>query len=175
MEDPILSYDPPPEYASHLLATIQEVAARAGGTIITQEEIDLAYSMILSASLEAIRVGSASWTAASVPIGVRAIVAQAATRGYLNPEGYDREGNEGVTFGRGDHYVEGADLTASEQRQIKAMAGRSGFIAVPASKPSHWNSRADAERQGSTWWVPWTEQVGRKPFPFGSDDEFRGA
>lgn len=174
MQDPTLSYDPPPEYADHLLATLQEVAARVGGTIITQEEIDLAYSALLSASLQAIRIGSESWNSRSVPLGVSAIVAQAAARGFLNPEGYDREGTDGVTFGRGASYVEGAELTPSEQRQVKSMAGRAGFIAVPIAKSSHWESRADARHEDDTWYVPWTKHVGRKAMPFGSPNEFGG-
>lgn len=170
-----VSYEPPPEYAKHLLATIHEVAARSGSAIITQEEIDLGYAMILSASLQAKQIGSEAWDSDSVPMGVSAIVAQAAARGFMNPEGYNSEGTDGVSIGRHFDYVKGADLTRDEQRRIKSMAGRSGFIAIAASKPAHWHARSVHKEGDDTWYVPWTDRLGPKVFPFGSDDEFKGA
>lgn len=151
------------------------MAALAGGTIITQDDVNLAYQMLLMASLEATRVGSAGWTRTNVPIGVSAIVTQAAARGFMNPRGLETEGNGDLRYGLGDQYVKGAELTSSERRQIKSMAGRAGFVAIPIANSSHWQSRADVKRQSETWYVPWTEQLGRKEFPFGGPDEFKGA
>lgn len=173
-EQPV-SYDPPPEYAGHLLASIQAVAARSGSAIITQEEIDLAFEMILSASLQAKQIGSEGWTTDNVPIGVSAIVSQAAARGFMNPQGYSSEGADGVDIDRNRDYVKGAELTRDEQRRVKTMAGRSGFIAIAASKPAHWHARSTQERGDKTWYAPWTDRLGPKVFPFGSDDEFKGA
>lgn len=173
-EKPV-SYDPPPEYADHLLASLESVAATVGGTVITQDDVNLAYQMILMASLEAVRIGSAGWTRNNVPIGVSAIVTQAAARGFMNPRGVNYEANADVRYGLGDQYVQGAELTPAERRQIKSMAGRAGFVAIPLSNPTHWQSRADKRTESDTWYVPWTEQLGRKEFPFGGPDEFKGA
>lgn len=170
-----VSYDPPPETEQYMLASLRDVAARSGSAIITQEEIDLAYSMILSASLHAREIGSETWDRDNVPLGVSVIVAQAAARGFMNPEGYRSEGTDGVDVDRHTDYVRGAALTRDEQRRVKSMAQRSGFIAISASKPAHWHARSDDEPRNRTHYVPWTDQLGRKVFPFGSDEEFKGA
>lgn len=158
----------PYEYGD-LLAPIERVAARVPEGIATADDIALAQEMLAEAS-DAVRAHGRNWTSVDVPPGVVTIVAAAAARGYMNPAGYAEEDADSAGLKRAGMYSRGAALTAEEVRRVKALASRSGFVPVPASKPSSWKPTSlayDRERDPTTY-VPWGG-ASKAWFPFEED------
>jgi hypothetical protein len=113
------------------LATIEQVSARSGEEITTPEEIALAEAMLLEASAWVRHYGGQPWpTQAVAPEVAVAITAAAASRGFMNPAGYDSERSDMSTFNRVPEYAAGTQLSKSEIAMLKPFNRRQGIISV---------------------------------------------
>lgn len=145
------------------LATVAQVAARIGEEISSDDDVALANAVLEEASEWARFYGDPTWGATVPPALAVTIVVAAASRGYLNPSGYDMERGDMVTFNRAGAYANGATLTPGEISVLKKLARSSGIrsvglvnpdIPVPRSRPSgQWRGYAPMD---------WGES---KPFP----------
>jgi hypothetical protein len=152
-----------------LLAPIERLAARVPEGITTEDEIALAIEMLSDAS-EEVRAHGRPWTSVTVPPGIVTIVLKVAARGYMNPAGYRVEDADSAGLERDPSYSKGATLTPDEVRRVKAIASRSGFGYVAASKPSSWRPRSLEDRSGWTGYVP-VDSANERLFPFIAEEE----
>jgi hypothetical protein len=151
------------------LATVEQVSARCAEEILTAEEIALAEAMLLEASAWVRHHGGMAWpTIAEAPGVAVAITAAAASRGFMNPAGYDMERSDMSTFNRRADYAAGTELTKSEIAMLKPFNRRGSIISVglasndrPAPKASRWPGQF-ADRG----YAPSAD--GTKPMPLGT-------
>lgn len=115
---------------SQALATVEELTDRLGEEITLPEEVAMARFFLRKASAEARHHGLAWPDPILCPDVVRVIVIEVAARGYLNPEGYQLERGDEVTFQREGSHAAGAAFTANEIQMIRQAAGKSGLASV---------------------------------------------
>lgn len=151
------------------LATVEQVSARCAEEIVTADEIALAEAMLLEASAWVRHYGGMAWpTMAQAPEVAVAITAAAASRGYMNPAGYDSERSDMSHFNRRADYAAGTELTKSEIAMLKPFNRRGSVVSVglsnndrPAPKATRWPGRY--EDRG---YAPSAD--GTKPMPLGT-------
>lgn len=152
------------------LATVEMVQARTTETIETADEIALAEAMLVEASAWVRHHGGMAWpTMAQAPEVAVAITAAAASRGYMNPAGFDSERSDMSTFNRIPEYAAGTALTKSEIAMLKPFNRRGGVVSVglsnsdrPAPRATRWGSNRYADRG----YAPMAD--GTKPMPLGT-------
>lgn len=116
-------------------ATVAEVARRAAIPASSAEEIALVESLLEIVS-EEIRAHGEDWPDPFLaPAVCRTVCINAATRGYLNPAGFETERGDMFTAYRGDKAAQGESLSASEIRQIKAVSHGGGISSIPITRP----------------------------------------
>lgn len=114
------------------LSTVEEVAAKAGETIVDPQDKALAEAMIEAASAQVRLYGQAWPEAASAPHIARVITTAAAARGWLNPSGFSMERSDSVTIQRADMYAADVELTPNERAMLRqASAGVSSISTIP--------------------------------------------
>lgn len=151
------------------LATVEQVAGRTTETIETADEIALAEAMLTEASAWVRHHGGMAWpTIALAPEVAVAITAAAASRGYMNPAGFDSERSDMSHFNRVAEYAAGTQLTKSEIAMLKPFNRRGSVVSVGLS-----NSDRPAPRAGrrpgmydDRGYAPM--QDGTKPMPLGT-------
>lgn len=150
------------------LATIAQVAARSTETISTADELALADQMLFEASAWVRHHGGQAWpTLAQAPGVAVAITAAAASRGYMNPGGYDMERSDMSTFNRIPEYAAGTQLTKSEIAMLRPFSRKGGIISVgltSTERPAPRHSR-HAGFYADRGYAALGD--GQKPFPLG--------
>jgi hypothetical protein len=153
------------------LATVEQVAARTAETIESQDEMELADAMLLEASAWVRHHGGRLWpTMAEAPEVAVAITAAAASRGYMNPAGFDSERSDMSTFNRHPEYAAGTELTKSEIAMLKPFNRRAGLVGVGlvnTDRPSPKYGRRRAGLYEDRGYAP--DADGMKPIPLGTD------
>lgn len=150
------------------LATVAQVSARVTEPIESGEEIALAEAMLWEASAWVRHYSGQTWpTLAGTPEVASAITAAAASRGYLNPAGFESERGDMATLARSSEYSAGTQLTASEIAMLARFNRRGGLVSVstvnrerprPARTPSDfYRDRGYARMNDGN----------EKPFPLG--------
>ena len=151
------------------LATVEQVAARSTEEISTQDEIALAEAMLAEASAWVRHHGGQAWpTMAQAPDVAVAICAAAASRGFMNPSGFDMERSDMSTFNRKPEYAAGTQLTKSEIMMLKPFNRKAGLVAVGMvnnDRPKPRSSRK-AGFYADRGYAP--SDDGTKPFPLGT-------
>lgn len=151
------------------LATVEQVAARSAEEIVSTDEIALAEAMLAEASAWVRHHGGQAWpTMAQAPEVAVAITAAAASRGYMNPAGYDMERSDMSTFNRIPEYAAGTQLSRSEIAMLKPFNRRKGIISVGLSnsdRPAPRSSRR-AGFYADRGYAPSAD--GTKPIPLGT-------
>lgn len=101
------------------LSSVEEVAAKTGEEIVSEQDIALANAMIEAASAQ-VRLHGQAWPskATAHPIAI-VVTTAAAARGYLNPSGYAVERSDSVTLQRADMYAADVELTPYERSMLK--------------------------------------------------------
>lgn len=152
------------------LATVEQIAARSTEEIVTAEEIALANAMLAEASAWVRHYGGQAWpTMAEAPEVAVAITAAAASRGYMNPAGFDMERSDMSTFNRVTEYAAGTQLTRSEIAMLKPFNRRAGLVGVGlvnTDRPSPTYSRRNAGKYDNRGYAP--SDDGTKPYPLGT-------
>jgi hypothetical protein len=151
------------------LATREQVAARSTEEIVTADEIALADAMLAEASAWVRHHGGRAWpTMAEAPEVAVAITAAAASRGYMNPAGFDMERSDMSTFNRIPEYAAGTQLTKSEIAMLKPFSRRGGIVSVSvgnSDRPKPRSSR-HAGFYADRGYAPSAD--GTKPIPLGT-------
>lgn len=109
---------------SQALATVDELTDRLGEEITSPEEVAMARFFLRKASAEARHHGAPWPDPILCPDVVRVIVIEAATRGFQNPEGFQLERGDEITFQREATHAAGSALTATEIKIIRQAAGK---------------------------------------------------
>lgn len=151
------------------LATVEQVSARCAEEIITADELALADAMLLEASAWVRHHGGQAWpTIAQAPEVAVAITAAAASRGFMNPAGYDSERSDMSTFNRIPEYAAGTQLTKSEIAMLKPFSRRGGVVSVGLSNSDRPAPKATryAHRYIDRGYAPMGD--GTKPMPLGT-------
>jgi hypothetical protein len=151
------------------LATVEQVSARSAEEIQTPEEIALAEAMLLETSAWVRHYGGQAWpTMAQAPEVAVAICAAAASRGFMNPEGYTMERSDMSTFNVSPEYAAGTALSKSEIAMLKPFNRRKGIISVGLSDSDRPAPKATryAHRYIDRGYAPSAD--GTKPFPLGT-------
>jgi hypothetical protein len=107
-------------------------------------------------------------TRAQAPEVAVAITAAAASRGVMNPAGFDSERSDMSTFNRIPEYAAGTQLTKSEIAMLKPFNRRGSVVSVGLSnsdRPSPRSSRTSG-RYADRGYAPM--QDGTKPMPLGT-------
>ena len=124
------------------LATVEDIADRIGEEITERGDVRMAASFLRLVSAQ-VRAHGAAWPDPIVaPEVAIAITIEAAARGYLNPEGFDLERGDEITFQRDKVFAVGSTLTDVEIKTIRAAAGKTGIWSVQMVRdvtvdPSH--------------------------------------
>ena len=124
------------------LATVEDVADRIGEEITERTDVRMAQSFLRLVSAQ-VRACGAEWSDPILaPEVAIAITIEAAARGYLNPEGFDLERGDEITFQRDKVFAVGSTLTDSETKILRTVAGKHGIWSVPMVRdvtvfPSH--------------------------------------
>ncbi|MGZ4659752.1 MAG: hypothetical protein ACXVYB_00575 [Arthrobacter sp.] len=143
-----------------------QIAARIGEPIIAPEDIQLAMAVLNEAS-EQIRhyAQQPYWTNETAPPVAVTIAVAAASRGYLNPAGFDQERGDMIMFNRNKDYVSGSNLTPQEITIIKALgrAGNVRSVGLASGDRPVPRSRMTPRDRG---YCP-VDWGGNKPFPLG--------
>jgi hypothetical protein len=151
------------------LATIDQLAARSTETIETEDELALADQMLFEASAWVRHHSGQAWpTMAQAPQVAVAITAAAASRGYMNPAGFDSERSDMSTFNRIPEYAAGTQLTKSEIQMLKPFNRKGGLVSVGltnSDRPRPRSSR-DAGFYADRGYAPSAD--GTKPIPLGT-------
>jgi hypothetical protein len=151
------------------LATVEQVAARTAEPIESQDELDLADAMLLEASAWVRHHGGRLWpTMADAPEVAVAITAAAASRGYMNPSGFESERSDMSTFNYNPQYAAGTQLSKSEIQMLKPFNRRTGLISVGLSNSDRPAPRS-SRRSGfyaDRGYAPSAD--GTKPIPLGT-------
>lgn len=152
------------------LATVEQVSARVTEPIESAEEKALAEAMLWEASAWVRHYGGQPWpTRAGAPEVASVIAAAAASRGYMNPAGFEMERGDMSTLNRSPEYAAGTMLTASEIAMLSGFSrGRKGLASVSMvnhdrPRPAHRN-RSDFYRDRG--YVQMNDG-NEKPFPLG--------
>ena len=149
------------------LATTEQVAARVGEPIETDEEKALAEAMLMEASAWVRHYGGQTWLTPEVaPAVAVAITAAAAARGWLNPAGFDMERGDMSTFNRVAEYAAGTQLTKAEIAMLKPFNRRAGVVSVGVSNPDR-PRPAHGRFSEDRGYAPMAD--GTKPFPLGKE------
>lgn len=115
------------------LASVEDLEDRIGADFSTEEEATA--RVFLQAASAWARHFGASWpNPVLVPDVVRAIVIEVAARGFMNPEGFQLERGDEVTFQREASHAAGAAFTDREISAIASAAGRGGLQSVKARR-----------------------------------------
>lgn len=150
------------------LATIPQVSARVTEPIESDEEIALAEAMLWEASAWVRHYSGQSWpTAVSAPEVAAVITAAAASRGYMNPAGFDMERGDMATFNRIPEYAAGTQLTQSEIAMLTRFNRQRGLVSVSTvnpDRPRPGSRRGDFYRDRG--YAP-LDDGRQKPFPLG--------
>lgn len=150
------------------LATPEQVSARVGEPIESDEELNLAEAMLMEASAWVRHYGGQPWPSIeTAPAVAVAITSAAAARGYLNPAGFDMERGDMSTFNRVAEYAAGTQLTKSEITMLKPFNRRGGLVPVSLvndDRPRPAHGRFRHEDRG---YAPLAG--GTKPFPLGTE------
>jgi stage V sporulation protein SpoVS len=148
------------------LATVEQVSARSAETIETADELALADAMLLEASAWVRHHSGQAWlTRETAPAVAVAITAAAASRGYMNPSGFDMERGDMTTFNRIPEYAAGTALTASEIAMLKPFNRRGGVVSVGFSNPDRPAPRGRNRHDDPRGYAPLVDA--QKPFPLG--------
>ena len=150
------------------LATVAQVSARVTEPIESDEEIALAEAMLWEASAWVRHYGGQAWPAmANAPEVAAVITAAAASRGYMNPAGFDMERGDMATFNRIPEYAAGTQLTQSEIAMLTKFKRRPGLMSVSTlntERPRPARRHGDFYRDRG--YVPMNDG-NEKPFPLG--------
>jgi hypothetical protein len=117
------------------LATVDELRAMANEPIETAEDQAQALSILNKVSAKARHYGRESWTKWTVPDIVKAVVIDAASRGYENPAAWKNERGDMVNFERDAISSAGAKFTDEEVKQVREAARRGGITSVQLVRP----------------------------------------
>lgn len=112
------------------LASVEDLEDRIGADISSTEEEATARAFLAAASAWARHYGAAWADPVLAPAVVRAVVIEVAARGFMNPEGFQLERGDEVTFQREASHAAGAAFTAKEIEAIAQAAGRGGLQSV---------------------------------------------
>ena len=152
------------------LATVEQVAVRSTETIETADELALAEAMLAEASAWVRHHGGSLWpTMAQAPEVAVAITAAAASRGYMNPAGFDSERSDMSTFNRIPEYAAGTQLTRSEIQMLKPFNRKAGLVSVGlanSDRPAPHYGRRNNGRYDDRGYAPSSD--GTKPIPLGT-------
>lgn len=151
------------------LATVEQVSARVTEPIESAEEIALAEAMLWEASAWVRHHGGQAWpTPESAPEVAAVITAAAASRGYMNPAGFDMERGDLSTLSRLPEYAAGTRLTPSEIAMLTRFSRRKGLVSVGMSNPDR---PRPARKTGSDFYrdrgYVRMNDGNEKPFPLG--------
>lgn|GEM_PF-3801166 len=148
------------------LGTVAQLAARIGEPIETLDDIELAMAVLEEASnLVRFYAQQPGWTAETAPAVAITIAVAAATRGFLNPAGFDFERGDMVTFKRPTEYSSGCALTAGEVTVVKALGHKGNVRSVGVTKSDQPVQRSQMNPLDRGYApVDWGSN---KPFPLG--------
>lgn len=152
------------------LATVAQVSARVTEPIESDEELALAEAMLWEASAWVRHYSGQSWpTQDKAPEVAVAITAAAASRGYMNPAGFDMERGDMATFNRIPEYAAGTQLTKSEIAMLSKFNRRGGIVSVSMTnqdrpRPNRSAARSDFYRDRG---YARMNDGNEKPFPLG--------
>lgn len=151
------------------LATVAQVSARVTEPIESAEEKALAEAMLWEASAWVRHHGGQPWpTRAGAPEVASVIAAAAASRGYMNPAGFEMERGDMSTFNRSPEYAAGTMLTASEITMLSGFVRRRGLSSVSMVNTDR---PRPARRSGSDFYrdrgYVQMNDGNEKPFPLG--------
>ena len=148
------------------LATVARVSARVGEPIASDDEIALAEAMLSEASAWVRHHSGQTWAELSkAPEVAVAITAAAASRGYLNPAGFDMERGDMSTFNRVPEYAAGTQLTRSEIDMLRPFNRRSGIVSIGLVNPDRPRPRGRGRAWEDRGYA--RDSDGMKPFPLG--------
>lgn len=112
------------------LATVSDIADRVGEEITDPGDIRLAESLLRIVSAQVRHYGGDWLDPILAPEVAVAVTIEAASRGYLNPEGYKLERGDEITFERNVVFAGGSTLTPAEIVAVRSAAGKSGLVSV---------------------------------------------
>jgi hypothetical protein len=143
------------------LVTLEELTPRLPFTLSSEEERE-ANGALEDLSFDALAIGNATWTEATLPLAVKNLILRAAARHMKNYEGYtvSRAGDETVQWAEQDAPGQ-ATFSEDEKTMLRQMGGKTPFIG------------GVGQYAWGTKYVP--GPVGRvpadgKPFPLFADD-----
>ena len=111
-------------------ASVQDIRDRTGEDITGDTDIAMA-EVILRIVSSQVRFYGKQWTDPILsPDICSAITIEAASRAFLNPEGFQLERGDEVTFQRGNAFAVGSMLNAEEIRQLQAASGRGSLTSA---------------------------------------------
>lgn len=134
------------------LATYERVANKVGEPIEDDESIRLANEMLEEASnWVRFYAGHPEWSAADAPDMAVTITIAAASRGYLNPAGYDKERSDAANFERGESSTwsiaarpDVAEIAVLQTYDVAARRGR--MTSIPITDPDRFIPRSARRR-----------------------------
>lgn len=150
------------------LASTEEVAALADEAWpLSEQDMKLAEACIVAASnLARYHAGQAWATRGEAPPVVNTIVVKAATKGFMNPGGFQMERGDAVTFNRLDDFASGVKFDAQDMVILKSFNRSATLHSVAMVNPEALIPRSlYGGRTDDRGYVP--VAYGGKPFPFG--------
>lgn len=144
------------------LSSVEEVAAKAGEEIASEQDIALANAMIQAASAQ-VRLFGQEWPdKATSPQIAQVITTAAAARGYLNPSGFSLERSDSVTIQRAEMYASDVELTPHEKAMLRqAASGVATVTSVPITLgQERFTPRSQGARRGPFGYVRRRQEAG---------------
>ena len=154
------------------LATVEQVSARTTEEISSEDELALANAMLFEASAWVRYPGGQTWLSADpAPAVAVAITAAAASRGYMNPAGFDMERGDMSTFNRNAEFAAGTQLTRSEIQMLKPFNRSGGIVSVGFTNPDRPRPRRGRHSVWEDRGYVIVDDGNNKPFPLGIEGD----
>jgi len=150
------------------LASPEEVAALADEAWpLSEQDMKLAEACIVAASNLARFHAGQQWTLRDeAPPVVNTIVVKAATKGFMNPAGFQMERGDAVTFNRLDDFASGVKFDAQDMVILKSFNTSATIHSMAMVNPESLIPRSMGDgRNDPRGYAPMAS--GGKPFPLG--------
>ena len=150
------------------LASPEEVAAFSDEAWpLNEQDMKLAEACIVAASnLARFHAGQTWETLQETPPVISTIVVKAASKGFLNPAGFQMERGDAVTFNRQDMFASGVQFDAQDMMILRSFKPKGTLFSVGLTNSEAIVARSsDRSRRDDRGYVP--VRGGGKPFPFG--------
>lgn len=150
------------------LASPEEVAAFSDEAWpLSEQDMKLAEACIVAASnLARFHAGQDWFSRTEAPPVINTIVVKAASKGFMNPGGFQMERGDAVTFNRLDDFASGVSFDAQDMMILRSFKREATLYSVATVNPEGPVSRSRGMyRNDPRGYVP--VAYGGKPFPFG--------